>query len=158
MSAGPDDKGTATIKFGKEFDAPWYVAYGHPSEIRRQIIQAFGYESVDDSVTLIDLMAKASADAQAAFALAKGGGASPDPWGATGGRRAGGSGKAAAGKKSEPETPADPANENQPIVDAIKAAADETELKKVWAENSDAFSDKELQTAYKAKLKELKGK
>lgn len=156
MSSGPDDRGTATIKFSKDFDAPWYVAYGAPSELRRQIIDAFGYdeEAVTD-VSLIDLMARASIDAQAAFSAAKIG--TPDAWST--GKPVGEKAPAkrttkAAAPKAEAKPEESPV---QGLIDAINAATDETELKRVWAENQDAFSNTELQAAYKAKRNELKG-
>lgn len=157
MSVGPDDQSSVTIKFGGDFSAPWFVFKGGPGVIRRQILEAFGSED-DAEVSLIELIAKSSVDAQAIYSLANGG-ATP----ATGGRRASYS-KGSARKSSPKAEKASPADEEKDeesrnitrILGAIEAAKDPKELKLVWAKDQAAFSDTRLQVAYRNKSTRLK--
>ena len=157
MSVGPDDQSSVAIKLGPGHEAPWLVAKGGPGTIRRQILEAFGAED-DAEVSLIELIAKSSVDAQAIYSLASGG-AAP----ATGGRRA--SYSKDSGQKSSPKAEeASPADEEKAeesrnisrILEAIEAAKDPQELKLVWAKDQAAFSDTRLQVAYRNKNSRLK--
>ena len=158
MSAGPDDSSTATIKLGGGHEAPWLVVKGNPAAIRRQFLEAFGIED-DTEVSLIELIAKLSVDAAAAYSLATGG-ATPS----TGGRRASYSGNAkprAAQHPAQVESPADEADGEEDrnisrILAAIEAAQTPQELKLVWAKDQAAFSDSRLQVAYRNRNNNLK--
>lgn len=157
MSPSPDDESSLTIKYGGDFGAPWLVFKGHPSSIRRQLIEAFGYEEAAvEEIDLASLAAKASMDAAAMYALAgvgqpEGTGrrtSKPkgDPWAATP--------KKTTETAAEPQVDAD----TQRVLELIAAANDALELKAAWANNQESFEgNKELQSAYKARGKELKG-
>ena len=157
MSAGPDDSSTATIKLGGGHEAPWLVVKGNPAAIRRQLLEAFGIED-DTEVSLIELIAKLSVDAAAAYSLATGG-ATPS----TGGRRASYSGNAkprAAQHPPQVESPDDESGSEEDrnisrILAAIEAAQTPQELKLVWAKDQAAFSDSRLQVAYRSRNNNL---
>ncbi|WP_263729939.1 hypothetical protein [Cellulomonas sp. SG140] len=52
---------TATIKFDKGYDAPWYVAYGSPEEIKAELIDAFGLDGASDAgLTTAEVIVEAS--------------------------------------------------------------------------------------------------
>jgi len=56
---------TATIKFGKGFEDPWYVVYGSPEEIREQLVVAFGYDRASvATLSLAELIVESSRRAQ----------------------------------------------------------------------------------------------
>lgn len=157
MSVGPDDQSSVTIKLGPGYEAPWFAFKGGPGTIRRQILEAFGVED-ETEVSLIELIAKSSVDAQAAYSLATGG-ATPT----TGRRRA--SYSKDSGQKSSPKAEeASPADEEKAeesrnisrILGAIEAAKTPQELKLVWAKDQAAFSDSRLQLAYKSRNSALK--
>lgn len=72
-----DDNGsTSTIKFGREFDAPWFVARGAVAEQGEQLALAFDLENNPDT-TLVDLIVAAASKGQAMWAAAKGVAATP---------------------------------------------------------------------------------
>ena len=149
---------TATIKLGGGHEAPWLVVKGNPAAIRRQLQEAFGIES-NAEVSLIELIAKLSVDAAAAYSLATGG-ATPS----TGGRRASYSGNAkprAAQHPPQVESPDDESGSEEDrnisrILAAIEAAQTPQELKMTWAKDQAAFSDTRLQVAYRNKNSRLK--
>ena len=148
---------TATIKLGGGHEAPWLVVKGNPAAIRRQLLEAFGIED-DTEVSLIELIAKLSVDAAAAYSLATGG-ATPS----AGGRRASYSGNAkprAAQHPQRVESTADEADSEESrnisrILAAIEAAQTPQELKLVWAKDQAAFSDSRLQVAYRSRNNNL---
>lgn len=155
MSVGPDDQSSVTIKLGPGHEAPWFVFKGGPGIIRRQILEAFGAED-DAEVSLIDMIAKSSVDAQAVYSLATGG-ASP----ATGGRRASYAPRGQQQPKAAEPSPgeeekAEESRNISRILEAIEAAKTPQELKLVWAKDQAAFSDTRLQTAYKSRNNALK--
>ena len=153
MEPGPDDTSSLTLKLGGGYEAPWLVFKGTPSGIRRQLLAAFGAEDSQEG-NLIELAARLSVDAQAAYTLASGGAQQ-----LTDRRRA--SYKKAATQPEQPKTPeqesAAEADRNvERLISAISEATTPQELKLVWAKNQEFFSDKRLQNAYKAKSTELK--
>ena len=142
MSGGPDDRSTGTIKFGKDFEAPWFVASGNPDQIRRQLLEFAGWSDQHDK-TLAELMVEVAADTQAKWAIRSKAGAQKLP---------------AARSKGKPEADAAPVarqdegkaeDPNAFIFEAIADASTTEELKRVFAKNKDAFTaNKELQTAF----------
>lgn len=144
MSSGPDDRSTGTIKFGKDFEAPWFVASGNPDQIRRQLLEFAGWSDQHDK-TLAELMVEVAADTQAKWALRSKAGAQKLP---------------AAKVKADTATVADATpvaqqdegkaeDPNAFIFEAIADASTTEELKRVFAKNKDAFTaNKELQTAF----------
>lgn len=62
------DSGSATIKYGRGFEAPWYVPKGSPEKIREQLITFFGMDrdSVAD-MTGNEVLLEANTIAQAAY-------------------------------------------------------------------------------------------
>ena len=156
MSLSPDDESSLTIKYGGEYGAPWLVLKGHPSAIRRQLIEAFGYDETElEGVDLASLAAKASADSAAMYALATGTGATPEPR-RTGTRRP----ASAKPEKTEAAPPWDGEEtdpETKRVFALIEAATNADELKLAWAKNTDAFEGNDvLQKVYKARAKALK--
>ena len=135
--SGPDDKSTATIKFGDKFDAPWFVAYGNPRAQREQLLEFAGLDAeVTSELTLAEVIVQAASDAQALWAVRSTLGGSQqisrDP-------------KPAAGK-AKAEEPDDP---NAHIREAIADAADIDALKLVFGKNAAAFTaDTTLQAAF----------
>jgi len=150
MSLSPDDESSLTIKYDGTYAAPWLVLKGHPSNVRSQLIQAFGYEEdALEGVTLAELAAKAAIDAAAMYALA-GGGATPEP------RH-----KRPAAKPTppwdEPKAASEGDADTKRVLALIEASTDADELKRAWATNEQSFDgNKALQSAYKAKAKLLK--
>lgn len=71
-----DISSTSTIKFGREFDAPWFVARGTVPEQCDQLALTFDLETTPDT-TLVDLIVAAAAKGQALWAAAKGVAATP---------------------------------------------------------------------------------
>ena len=61
MTSGPDDRSTLTIKFGKGYEDPWFVASGNPASIRRQLLEFAGLED-DPDETLQQLGIEVASD------------------------------------------------------------------------------------------------
>ena len=139
--SGPDDKSTATIKFGDKFDAPWFVAYGNPRAQREQLLEFAGLDAEATSeLTLAEVIVQVASDAQAKWATRSTLGGSQqisrDP-------------KPAAGK-AEAEAKAEESDDpNAHIREAIADAADIDALKLVFGKNAAAFTaDATLQAAF----------
>jgi hypothetical protein len=148
-TSSPDDKSTGTIKFGKGYEDPWFVASGNPTSIRRQILEFAGLKD-DPEKTLQQLMIEVATETQAMWALRSKGGAQRLP--------ASKSAKAKApaddASVAEPAAPAqeeeaEAADPNAFIFEAISDADSVDALKRVFAKNKDAFTaNKALQTAF----------
>ena len=152
MTTGsPDNKSTGTIKFGKGYEDPWFVASGNPASIRRQILEFAGLED-DPAKTLQQLMIEVATETQAMWALRSKGGAQRLP-----------AAKSKADAASVAETPqvsqpseeeeqdggADAEDPHALIFEAMADAASVDALKRVYAKNKDAFTkNKALQTAF----------
>lgn len=150
--SGPDDRSTATIKFGKDFEAPWYVASGNVVTQRQQLVEFAGMED-NPELSLLDLMVLVASEAQAKWAIRSRLGAQPS------------STEIDVPKKSKPATekvaskPAEERAEADPsafIFELIKEASDLKALAKVFLANKDAFNtNKALQGAFNARKAEL---
>lgn len=140
---------TATVKMDGK-DAPWLVFHGAPSEVRSNIIEAFGMdaEAVQDW-TVLDLTVEASRVAKAQSNVAHGIGGRPLTKG-EGQSKAPEAWEAARSGQVEPEP-----EQRNPLFDAIEQAGTVDELKALWADNKAAFSDGELMAAWKARGKSL---
>ena len=57
----PDDRSTLTIKFGKGYEGPWFIASGNPATIRRQLLEFAGLED-DPDETLQQLGIEVASD------------------------------------------------------------------------------------------------
>lgn len=151
--SGPDmvenPPSTATFKLGKDFNDPWLVLYGNPGTLRRQILEAFGDDDAGE-LSLVELIATKAVEAHAIYTLAKSG-AKPE---AAPKRRSAPAKKA---EESKVEKPAEEVEEAEEVDDAtahvlslIENTTTQPELKRVWAENNDAFADNDvLKLAYK---------
>ena len=138
--SGPDDKGTITVKFGDKFDAPWYVAYGAPSELRRQLVEFAGIED-DPEMSLQTLVVMVASGAQAEWAIRSKLGGTPAPTEAKFER---------AVDKVKKSAEKEPAEDPHAFIYALIAeATDNKGLMRTFMANKDAFStDKGLQAAF----------
>lgn len=160
MSDGPKGRGiSVTIKYPKPKyqDAPWGVFHGNPSEVREDIIAAFGFdgESVAD-LTLHEVVLKAQEAVQGAGNVANSLGGKVLSQGgekAAGGPSSGAWSQAGSQKSSEPEQPEDPTAWLKVEIDK---ATTKDGLKRLWADNQAAFNEHpELLELWKAKGKSL---
>ena len=144
MTSGPDDRSTLTIKFGKGYEDPWFVASGNPATIRRQLLEFAGLED-DPDKTLQRLGIEVASETQAMWAARS---------------KAGGQRLPAAASKAptddtpvEAAEPAKPAEDpNQFIFDALADADTTEDLVRVFAKNKDAFTKSaDLQGAFLAR-------
>ena len=145
MTSGPDDRSTLTIKFGKGYEDPWFVASGNPATIRRQLLEFAGLED-DPDKTLQQLGIEVASETQAMWAARS----------KAGGQRL----PAAASKAPTDDTPVEPAkpaeDPNQFILDALADADTTEDLVRVFAKNKDAFTKSaDLQWAFLARKKTL---
>lgn len=144
MTSGPDDRSTLTIKFGKGYEDPWFVASGNPATIRRQLLEFAGLED-DPDKTLQRLGIEVASETQAMWAARS----------KAGGQRL----PAAASKAPTDDTPVEagePAkaaeDPNQFILDALANADTNEALVRVFAKNKDAFTKSaDLQGAFLAR-------
>lgn len=155
---------TVTIKYrdgsGKGFDEPWAVFRGPLQEVRQNIVAFFGV-SDEPTFTLHDVVVNAKRIAHGVEAVASGLGGkviplpsreervqSTDAWS-----------QAAPQKPQEPISgpqEADPEGEDHELlIEALKGADSINTLRRIWAENTEAFKDPAVQDAYKARGKEL---
>lgn len=151
MSSGPDDRSTATIKYGKDFADPWFVASGNPATIRRQLLEFAGLED-DPSKPLQELILDVATEAQAMWAARS----------KAGGRRISKNGTAAAPSSESVTQPTQPAEEPEGdddvarIEEAIAEAKDVPALRMVFAKDKEKFStNPELQAAFKDRKAQL---
>ena len=144
MTSGPDDRSTLTIKFGRGYEDPWFVASGNPATIRRQLLEFAGLEDEPDK-TLQQLGIEVASETQAMWAARS---------------KAGGQRLPAAASKAptddtpvEAAEPAKPAEDpNQFILDALADADTTEDLVRVFAKNKDAFTKSaDLQGAFLAR-------
>lgn len=135
---------TVTIKFGKDYDAPWIVFRGSPASAHDEIVSTFGFDAKEsEGLTLAQLTLNATKAAKAANGVSSAGGTAVSPWGA---RRA--SGRGHTQEKSEPK--------GNPLAQLIEGCTTLTEIQAVWGDYSSALqSDEELLALFKAKGKEI---
>ncbi len=152
-------RSTATIKFGKGYDAPWLVLGGGPSEIRSQIVEAFGLGQAVDHYNLDQLIALASTKAATALSTTDSLGATvisnepsapqeaatpapaptpvasadqSDPW-SQAEKAAATAGPTAGAGEAAPQTPS--------LLDRINAAETEKQLRELWRDNKAHWND-----------------
>lgn len=147
---------TVTVKYGKGYEETWAVFKGQNDEVRENIINYFGLDraSVAD-LTLSDLVVNVTSlahgkgnvgailggvviDPKKADEAQQPSGTSSDPW---------------AGVESGDATPEQTGP--HPLLAQIEACTTRDELKRLWAENQEAFADADLMAAWKAKGKSL---
>ncbi|MFY1688194.1 hypothetical protein [Plantactinospora sp. WMMB782] len=141
-----------TIKFGKDYDAPWVTFRGVTEEIRAALLATFGMED-NPELSLAALVVNATKEAHAMYGVSSGLGGRVV--GQSGNRRGGGFQRASQTDtetkgEAKPEEPAE-----NPLLAQIEAATDEKGLKRLWAQNQEAFKDPEVMNAWKAKGKAL---
>lgn len=138
---------STTIKFGSKFDASWIVVDGNPTEMRDQLILAFGLDGADDK-TLAEVTIEASQIAQAMWNAADGLNATVDnKWPSSNDR-------GARPKKSEQPKTQDP---KQETLDAISGASDKAGLIRVWLTVPAEYKkDEVILEAFKSKGAEFK--
>lgn len=155
-----------TLKAGKGYESMWLTPKGSPAEIKSWLMEAFGLEesSVQGMTTFEvaqfceDIMqgrrniaailgGTQLTEAQAKAAQAQQSGSTGESaWDRVDGE-AGGEQRVAA---SEPEGPA-----YGWLIEALESAATTNDLKRLYAENKDAFKDETVIAAYKARGKAL---
>lgn len=146
MSESTRDRGVSiTLKYDKGHDASWAVFTGTVETIREDITKFFGLEqSVVEGLTASELVVMVTDIAHAKGNASAVLGAVPIP-----GQRASSWGQAAAQAADAP--PAE-----HPLIGQINAATSVDALKQLWAKNQNAFANKDVEAAYKAKGKALK--
>ena len=140
-----------TIKYGKGYEEPWLTVRGDEEQIKLAVAKFFGMD-LDEIATLtaheVVLNAKKLAINTSSAASTLGG---------TVISQGGGGAWTKAAQQSAPEQPAEP--ERSPLYARVDAVTDVDALKRLHAENPDAFnSDAELLAYWKAKGKELTAK
>lgn len=151
MSSGPDDRSTATIKYGEKFADPWFVASGNPATIRRQLLEFAGLED-DPSKSLQELILDVATETQAMWAARS----------KAGGRRISKNSTAAAPERESATQPTQSAevlkgdDDVARIKEAIAEAKDVPALRMVFAKDKEKFStNPELQAAFKDRKAQL---
>lgn len=159
MAEGTGRAHTATIKFGKGYDAPWLVLGGDSlEELRRDIIESFGLDSVSVAEhDLSHLIVTASTSAQSIFNTTSGlGGAivkverkgSPAAQSAFAAARGSEQPAAASGPPWHEDKPAEP--EKDPLVVAFEEVANLDAFKTLVTGNQAQLTRPEIQAAAKA--------
>lgn len=148
MSSGPDDRSTLTVKFGKDFDAPWFVASGTPQVIRRQLVEFAGITD-DPEKTLQQLAIEVASETQAMWAVRSKLGGKPQSIPSSKAKAAASTDDATSTEAAEVAAPAKDEDPNAFIFELIAEAGSVDALKRVYAKNKDAFNKtKALQTAF----------
>lgn len=158
---------TATIKWGKGYEAPWFVGKGSVAEVREQIIAAFGMDAEFYAEhTLAELITQAATHAQGVQAAASSLGpvqilpkgdsapAAPkvaeapagDPWEGVQASSPPWQGDGLGEGKDAPAAKED----KDPLIAALEAASDRAELALIWKQNQAEFSREEVKDAMKA--------
>lgn len=115
---------TFTVKYAKDFDAPWYVAEGNPEEIKQQLILFFDLQGADEK-SAHEVGLEATQIAQATWAAAKGLNAKPsNEWPSDSDR--------GARRKSKPVEQGKLQDPKQAILDDINAATNKPDLVRIW--------------------------
>lgn len=139
-----------TIKYGKGYEETWATFSGTNDEIRELITQYFGFESASVAdLTTSELVVNATqlAHGKGNVAALLGGTVIP-------------SSSAPANDEAQNATADDvwsqaEQNAPNPLLAQIESCGDVEALKLLWAENQAAFSDAEVEAAYKAKGRAL---
>lgn len=138
------------LKGGKGYEATWVnLGAGTPGELRRALVDFFGWDADEaQDKSLADLAFDATQQWHAMTAL---GTAFPEA--RTVGNHRGRSNAPEAYAAAQEQAPPDP---KAVLLAQIEAQADVTALKRLYAENKEAFdADESLVAAYKAKGKSL---
>ena len=138
IASEPKGRGiTVTIKYGKGYEDAWAVFHGLADEVRDDILSFFDIDR--ESVTglsLSDLVVNATGTAHAV------------------GNVAGYLGGTVIASQATPDSQAaEPAP--HPLLAVIEQTPDVPALKRIWAENQDAFTDPAVMAAWKAKGRAL---
>jgi hypothetical protein len=158
---------TVTIKYGKGYEETWAVFRGSSAQaIRTLVIDYFGVEAqavseLSAHELVVNMTNVAHGTGNAAATL----GAVAVPKASTFTYNAAPTGNPWAGIEdtdAPAESPAEPVvsapeggHPHQALIDALNGAGDLPALKRVWATNQAAFTDPDVQAAYKARGKEL---
>lgn len=171
---------TATIKAGKGYEAAWLVFKGTPAEVRAQLVESFELDESVRDLTLAELTSLASHKLQSIGNVSAKLGAVPishaqaaaaqpaaqpaaqessqeppwdtkpnDPWANVEGAAALGQGAA----QAPAPAPAEPAGD--PVVEAIKHAADLNAIQKLWLDHKADFNRPEVQQAVAERRQQL---
>lgn len=144
MASDPNGVGEVSITFKEDGrDGTWLVFRGTPARIREDIIEVFNLEGTDDLTVhevAIEARRKVKATGHVAASL--------------GGRPAGSGGSWQKAGQKAAEQPAGP--ERDPLYDTVEAIDSVDALRKLWAENREAFDNNaDLMSAWKTKGQEL---
>lgn len=144
---------TATVKYGKGYDETWVSFSGSPSEIREDIIDFFGANRDNAAaMTLNELVIAVTDIAHGAGSAAAVLGAMPVP-------TAPSEPEATETTTEAQESPWDAARRTQaapepasdPLLEQIVAAGTRDDLRRLWANNQEAFKRTEVQEAFRAR-------
>lgn len=164
MSIGSDPKGRGiqvTIKYGKGYEETWVSFAGLPDEIREDIVQYFDLDpSSIEGLSLSEVVVTATNLAHAKGTLASTFGATVIPPGqeykpAATSKPQGDVWESVGQAAQAQASPAEP--EKNPMLAVIEAETTVDGLKRLYAENPQAFQDAEVLAAWKARGKALKG-
>lgn len=145
---------TVTIKYGKGYEETWVSFRGSNEDVRKDIVGYFGLAdsaSVAD-LTLSELVVNATNLAHGKGNVAALLGGTVIPSSGTTNDEAQSDTRAAAWAQAEQQASEPAVN---PVLAQIEACSTVDELKLLWAENQAAFSDADVEAAYKAKGKAL---
>lgn len=144
---GRDAEVSVTLKHDGKYEAPWIVFRGSPEQVKADIIEALGWDKdAGDGKSLLELVHQADKQAKAEYGVKA----------HLGGRTISKERKSSTESVSEDTSAeAEAAEEGNPLLAQIAAVNTVDDLKKLWAENQEAFKDGELMTVWKARGKEL---
>jgi hypothetical protein len=134
-----------TIKEGKGYEESWFTFRGTPAQIKEDLIQFFGLDSAsvaDWTVHAVASHCKAIAHGIAVVATELGAAVIAD-------------GPSENLPASSTPSPTEDAPAESPLLARIAATTDAESLKRLWAENQDAFKDATVMNAWKARGKAL---
>lgn len=145
---GRDAEVSVTLKHDGKYEAPWIVFRGSPEQVKADIVEALGWDKdAGDTRSLVELVHAADKQAKAEYGVKA----------ELGGKVISRERKSSTKSASEDKAPEAEASEEDgnPLVKVIASINNVADLKKLWAENQEAFQDGDLMDVWKARGKEL---
>lgn len=144
---------SVTLKHDGKYEAPWMVFRGRPESVKADILAAFGWDTeAGEGKSLYEIALQADRQAKAEYAVQS----------QAGGRviskerkRSSTSANVDTDAASSEQQTSDTSEAGNPLADQIAAINNVDDLKKLWAENQEAFQDGDLMDVWKARGKEL---
>ena len=146
----PVNRSNTTIKYGKDHDPTWVVAYGNPHEQARFLTEYFGLENTE-GLTPHQIGLMAAEVAQSDWSAYKGLGARPVSKAASEAPVAS-QGHSTGDAWSRTEKPA---HKHQLVLDLIESATTKDELRDIYVDHTEAMSDETVVAALQARSAEV---